>query len=71
MRSLDEFKKDFIDGKLEKSLFTSTNENGDTIIVEICDDRFIIRTAQDNGWTRVNEYVYDEDGWTSSESYEK
>lgn len=70
MRSIEDFKKDFVDGKLEKGLFTSTNENGDNIIVEVYSDRFIIRTMQDNGWCRVGEYLYDGE-WTYSESYEK
>lgn len=71
MRSIEDFKQDFIDGKLEKGLFTSTNESGDNIIVEVCDDRFIIRTNQDNGWTRLNEYLWDGSTWTTAEWYEK
>ena len=71
MRSIEEFKKDFTKGKLEKGLFTSVNENGDDVIVEVFDDRFTLTTKQSNDWYRVEEYLYDAGEWVYSESYEK
>lgn len=71
MRSIEEFKQDFINGKLEKGLFTSINEEGQTVIVEVDDDRFLISVTQDNGWIRTNEYLWDGSTWDVSEIYDK
>ena len=68
MRPLTELINDFKNDKLEKGLFTSTNEYGDNIIVEVFDDRLKISTSQSNGWTRINEYYKD---GTTTESYIK
>lgn len=71
MRSIEEFKQDFIDGKLEKGLFTSINEEGQNVIVEVDDDRFLISITQDNGWVHTNEYLWDGSTWAISEIYDK
>ena len=71
MKSVEEIKQDFLAGKIEKGLYTSLNEKGNLVIVEVYNDRFTVTTKQTNGWYRVEEYLYDNDVWVYSESYEK
>lgn len=65
--SIEEMKERFIDGSLEKGIFTSGNDT----VVKVFDSGFSISTFQDNGWTRINIYEYDGDTWTYEETYEK
>ena len=44
------------------------DENGDSVLFEICADRIVTRTRQKNSWLRTN--VYHKDG-TVEELYEK
>lgn len=71
MKSIEELKQDFVDGKIEKGLYTSLNEKGNLVIVEVYNDRFTVTTKQTNDWYRVEEYLYDNDEWVYSESYER
>ena len=68
MRPLTELIDDFKKDKLEQGLFTSTNEYGNNVIVEVFSDCLKISTLQNNGWTRINEYYKD---GTTTESYTK
>lgn len=67
MITIEEMKQRFIDGSLDSGLFTS----GDNKVVIVSSTGFIIRTLQDNGWTRLNIYEYVDDEWIESESYER
>lgn len=72
MRTIEELKKAFILGELDLGLYTSTNENGLNCIVEIRKDGFSIKTYQENGWIRENEFILDEGNtWIESEIYSK
>lgn len=65
--TIEEMKEKFINGELEKGLYTS----GQDKIVKIDDNGFSIGTIQNNGWTRSNTYEYIDNTWVESESYEK
>lgn len=68
MITIEELKQRFIDGSLDKGLFSS----GDKIVI-VKDNGFEIRTVQENDWTRVNAYTYvpEDDMWVEEELYEK
>lgn len=71
MKTIEELKEEFISGKLEKGIFTSTNESNQNIMVYVENDRFIIKTFQENGWIRENNYIYDNGIWVEEELYSK
>lgn len=56
----------------EFGLYTSTNEDGQDVIVQISENTVEISTLQDNGWIRKDIYEYDIDDkiWVTSETYE-
>lgn len=49
-------------------MLAGTNEDGETVTVEICSDFISVCTSQSNGWHRTN--VYHRDG-TTEELYER
>lgn len=59
---------EFYDNKLEEGIFTSENEDGENMIVEITNEYLKTSTAQSNGWLRVKYYYKDH---TIEETYEK
>ena len=69
--SIEELKQRFIDGSLGRDIYTSTNEKGQTVVLNVSSGGFVISTYQDNGWVRENRYIYDGDLWTEEEIYEK
>lgn len=71
MRTIEDLKNDFISGKLEKGIFSSTNEKNQTVMLYVGSDRFGIKTFQDNGWIRENNYLYDNGDWVEEEIYTK
>lgn len=50
------------------TMFTGTNEHGETVYVSIAQSGIIVKTEQENGWLRVN--YYDGDGWHAGETFE-
>lgn len=67
IRSLDE---------QDKGMFTGTNEDDETIVVNIGSNGFRVCTYQHNNWIRINEYIltkdeYNKDELIRSESYER
>lgn len=68
MRDFNEFLNDFYNDKAEIGLFTTKNENGENIIIEITNNYLKTSTSQNNGWLRVNIYHKDK---TVEEYYEK
>lgn len=67
IRSLDE---------QDKGMFTGTNEDDETIVVNIGSNGFRVCTYQHNNWIRVNEYILTKDECNSdelvrSETYER
>lgn len=46
------------------------NEWGERTLTEICQDGVRITTFQENGWTRLDEYLLDEDGFCQSQGFE-
>lgn len=54
MKTLEELKQDFYKGVAPIGLFTSVNEHGENMIIDISKDFLEISTIQSNGWTRVN-----------------
>lgn len=71
--SIEDLKEMFLKGKLEQGIFTSFDEDGCNVVVNIGKDGFSISTNQKNGWIRINSFTYDkEDGsWIMEETYEK
>lgn len=69
--TLEEMKQRFIDGSLERGIFTSRSDNNEELIVEVGDDGFKITTSQSNGWLRINIYTYNGNYWTYEELYER
>lgn len=67
IRSLDE---------QDKGMFTGTNEDDETIVVNIGSNGFRVCTYQHNNWIRINEYILTKDECNSdelvrSETYER
>ena len=67
IRSLDE---------QDKGMFTSTNQDNETIVVTIGTNGFKVVTYQNNNWIRINEYLltkdeYNKDELVRSELYER
>lgn len=62
--------RDFINGDLdmEGEMVAGFNDNNESVLVVIGEDRMKISTAQNNGWIKIN-YVY-KDG-TFEEMFEK
>ena len=57
-------------------MFTSTNQDNETIVVTIGTNGFKVVTYQNNNWIRINEYLltkdeYNKDELVRSESYER
>ena len=71
MITIEKLKEDFISGKLEKGIFASTNEKNQTVMLYVGSDRFGIKTFQDNGWIREDNYLYDNGEWVEEELYTK
>lgn len=70
--SIDELKEKVKNGVYEPDIYTSSNEDGEMLAVTVKSKyEFRVSTYQNNGWTRINDYVYDEGCWTMSETYEK
>ena len=71
--SIEELKQRFIDGSLEKGIFTTHNELMEDQIITVGPDGFRISTSQYNGWLRINTYTYEPstERWTTEETYEK
>lgn len=59
MKTLEDLKQDFYEGKLASGVFTSINEKGENLIINISEEFLKISTIQDNGWKRVNIFYKD------------
>lgn len=70
MKDFKEFLKDFYAGKLECGMFTTVNEEGCTVVVDISKDKLKTSTYQKNDWIRIDIYHNDEDH-TREELYER
>ena len=73
MKTINELMQEFKEGKLKQDVYTSINENGESVIVSYFFDNegkgiLHVRTLQSNGWSRTN--IYYEDG-TIEEIYSK
>ena len=66
--TLDDLKQKTLNG--ESGLYTSINEEGQDVIVEMNNYCLEIDTFQDNGWIRKNVYEWDGSFWIRSEIYE-
>lgn len=70
--SIDELKEKVKNGVYEPDIYTSSNGDGEMIAVTVSSKyKFRVSTYQHNGWTRINDYIYDEGYWEMSETYEK
>lgn len=67
MKTLKDLKQDFYEGKLASGMFTSINEKGENLIINISEEFLKISTIQDNGWKRVNIFYKDK---TTEEYFE-
>lgn len=56
------------DNEIELGFYTSKNEDGEDLIVEIKEDYVRIDTIQNNGWIRINCYYLD---GIKTETYKK
>lgn len=70
MKDFKEFLKNFYAGKLGCGMFTTVNEEGCTVIIDISKDKLKISTYQKNDWIRTDIYHNDEDH-TREELYER
>ena len=68
MKSIKELLNDLKNKKLETGIYTSVNDNGDNIIIEVTKNYIKTRTPQSNGWDKINYYYTD---GTIEETYEK
>ena len=58
------------ENKIEFGMYTSKNEDGEDLIVEISKEYVRVDTIQKNGWIRINYYYLDEEE-TVTEMYKK
>lgn len=68
MKDFRKLLEDFYNDKSEPGMFTTTNENGETVILEITPGFLKTLTYQNNDWIRINIYHKDR---TVEETYEK
>lgn len=68
MKDFRGFLNEFYDGKVENGLFTTINEKGENVILEITPKFLKASTHQNNNWIRVNIYYKDR---TVEETYER
>lgn len=68
MKDFRKLLEDFYNDKSELGIFTTTNENGETVILEITPGFLKTSTYQNNDWIRINIYHKDR---TVEETYEK
>lgn len=68
MKDFRKFLNEFYDGKVENGLFTTINEKGENVILEITPKFLKVSTCQNNDWIRVNIYHKDR---TVEETYER
>lgn len=70
MKTIKEYIKECNEGKLSSSLYTTTNEDGQKVIVELQKGSGAkVSTLQSNGWYEVA--YYDENGEIEFATYEK
>ena len=70
MKTIKEYIKECNEGKLSSSLYTTTNEDGQKVIVELQKGSGAkVSTLQSNGWYEV--VYYDENGDVEGTTYEK
>ena len=41
------------------TMYPGTNDNGETVHISIYNERIVVSTMQDNGWSRINTYWRD------------
>lgn len=51
-----------------ETMFTGTNEHGETVYLSIAASGIVLKTEQENGWVRVN--YYDADGAATGEGFD-
>ena len=68
MKDFRKLLEDFYNDKSELGIFTTTNEDGETVILEITPGFLKTLTYQNNDWIRINIYHKDR---TVEETYEK
>ena len=67
--SIKELIKKLKKGKIKKDIYSTTNANGENVIIDCNDEKHIVvSTLQKNNWIRINEY--DEEGNMIAESYD-
>ena len=54
--------------KDSETMFTGTNEHGETVYLSIAASGIVLKTEQANGWVRVN--YYDADGFATGEGFD-
>ena len=70
MKTIKEYIKECNEGNLSSSLYTTTNEDGQKVIVELQKGSGAkVSTLQNNGWYEV--VYYDENGDVEGTTYEK
>lgn len=70
MKTIKEYIKECNEGKLSSSLYTTTNEDDQKVIVELQKGSGAkVSTLQSNGWYEV--VYYDENGDVEGTTYEK
>lgn len=68
MKDFRYFLNKFYEGELDNGLFTTTNEKGENVILEITPKYLKASVHQGNGWIRINIYHKDR---TVEELYER
>ena len=51
-----------------ETMFTGTNEHGETVYLSIAASGIVLKTEQENGWVRVN--YYDANGVATGEGFD-
>lgn len=71
---IDQLKSNVLLEIYDRGVYSSLNEKGETLVITVSNKhQFSVRTNQENGWIRINEYYYDPDTklWTDTETYDK
>ena len=70
MRKISEYIKDCEEGKIDSSLYTSTDDEGRQVIIQLQKGSgAIVSTLHKNGWYEVVDY--DVNGFVQGVNYEK
>lgn len=59
MKKISDMIKEWKDGEIEFGVYSTTNEEGENLIVEVTGEYVKLTTMQSNNWARVNYYYKD------------